>query len=281
MKRSFTVQGTAIKQDNLNPNKFGGMCSRTIVIDKAKADPDSDAGIDTIATTADPALVIDWGRWQIIREILPMRYCEMPDNDKTPLLDAHARYTIDNVKGSAMKWNASSALTCKTFVSQSEPTIKTKIKEGHIDSVSIGYMTDEAYTVEIPKNALVVVDGVGYENKFEDDYPMVVRTWWKPHELSLVPIGADARAKFKSFADMNVKQVFDMMADMKKEFDSKLESFKQQNPQPQTQSTEQKQETETQPETKLTLTDEQLKEYKILKAKKAFNDFIRYKKGIV
>lgn len=36
------------------------------------------------------------------------------------------------------------------------------------------------------------------KNEFEDDTPLLVRTWWRVHELSLVPIGADQAAKFKN-----------------------------------------------------------------------------------
>ena len=53
-------------------------------------------------------------------------------------------------------------------------------------------------TVEVPKKASVTIDGVEYKNDFQDDYPLVVRTWWKIKELSLVPIGADAAAKFRA-----------------------------------------------------------------------------------
>lgn len=196
MKHAINIQG--LEESKYNPKHFGGMCSRSIKI----AGSDFDNGIDTIATTEDPALVMDWDRWEIIREILPMKFYEKPDNDKTPLLDSHARYSIDDIKGSATNWSTSGKqLLCKTFISSSEEITRQKIKEKHIENVSLGYQTDPERTIEIPKKATVVVDGLAYENNFQDNYPMVIRLWWQPKELSMVPLGADSKAKFKSLAD--------------------------------------------------------------------------------
>lgn len=191
------------------------MVSRAVQITKKEVD--FEKGIDTIATTDAPALVVDWERWQVVREILPMRYCEMPSNDKVPLLDSHSRFEIEQVKGSAKNFSIDGGqLLCKSFVSESEQSVRQKIKEGHIDSVSIGYKTDSAYTVEIPKGANVTVDGIAYRNDFEDNYPMVVRTWWKTHELSLVAIGADEAAKFKSLTNTENKKFFEKIEEQQK-----------------------------------------------------------------
>lgn len=212
-KKQFTVEGLETK----NPNSFGGMVSRAVAI---RAGKDLDSGIETIATTEAPAMVVDWERWQVVREVLPMRYMEAPNNDKVPLLDAHSRGSVERVKGSAKEFRTEgSQLLCKTIVSKSEPVVRQKIEEGHIDSVSIGYMTDKEYTVEIPKGADVIVDGQKYRNDFEDGVPMVIRTWWKVHELSLVPIGADETAKFKSASDFENKQVIEKMAALEKEIE--------------------------------------------------------------
>ena len=193
-----------LEPDKLNPKNYGGMCSRATVIFQRAEGKNIDDGIDTIATTDAPAVVVDWERWELIREILPMKYCELPKNDKTVLLDAHSRYSIHDAKGSAKNWQTTEhELLCKSFVSKSEPEVITKIEDGTIDSVSIGYQTDKNYTVEIPKGASVSVDGVEYKNEFEDDMPLVVRTWWKVKELSLVPIGADEAAKLKREANKN------------------------------------------------------------------------------
>lgn len=212
MQREFKVEG--VKE--MNPNNYGGMVSRAVAL--AKKEIDFEKGIDTIATTDAPALVVDWERWAVVREILPMRYCEMPANDKVPLLDSHSRFEIEQVKGSAKNFQVTEGqLLCKSFVSESEQSVRQKIKEGHIDSVSIGYRTDPNYTVEIPRGAKVIVDGQEYKNEFEDGYPMVVRTWWKTHELSLVAIGADEAAKFRSITNAGEKKFFEKIGELKNE----------------------------------------------------------------
>jgi len=197
------IEIKGLEGKELNPNHIGGMTSRGkalfIFNEKSEAEKDLSKGIETIATTEDPAMIVDWEKWRMVREILPMRYCEMPENDKAPLLNAHNRYTIEDVKGSAVEWRTENdMLICKTIVSESEKDIQTKIKEGHIDSVSIGYLTDKSMTVEVPKKSAVTIDGTEFRNDYEDDVPLVVRTWWKIKELSLVPIGADAAAKFRA-----------------------------------------------------------------------------------
>jgi len=185
-----------------NPNDYGGMCSRDVVW---RGEKDFTAGIDTIATTAAPTLVADWERMQVVREILPMRYAQLPENDKVPLLDTHSRGSIEEIKGSARNWAVGdSELFCKCFISESETSIRQKITEGHLDSVSIGYQTDKKQTVEIPKDKIVSVNGEEFKNDFADGRPLVVRTWWKIRELSLVPIGADSSAKFRGEKEKQV-----------------------------------------------------------------------------
>lgn len=230
-KKNFTVQGIEAK----NPNSYGGMCSRAIALGQKAGKVDFTKGIETIATTEAPAEVIDWERWQIVREILPMRYMETPNNDKVPLLDSHSRVSIEKIKGSAKGFRTEGTdLICLCFVSDTEPNVKAKIEEGHIDSVSIGYMTDKEFTVEIPKKASVVIDGITYRNEYTDDMPLLVRTWWKAHELSLVPIGADEAAKFKASAESGNEKLLEKITNLQKEItdlkenkittDEKLES---------------------------------------------------------
>ena len=194
------IEIKGLEGKELNPNHFGGMCSRqSAVLDRAKTDEQINSGLETIATTEDPALIMDWENWRIVREILPMKYAVMPDNNKAPLLNAHNRGDIEDVVGSAFDWKTEGTyLLSKILVSEAEPEIRQKIKEGHVDSVSIGYLTDKLQTVEVPKKASVMIDGVEYKNEFNDEYPLLVRTWWKIKELSLVPIGADAAAKFRA-----------------------------------------------------------------------------------
>lgn len=197
-----------------NPNNYGGMCSRAAVISKPK-ERSIDDGVDVVAATDAPVLVMDWERWQPVREILPMRYLDLSNTEKVPLLDTHTRNSVEKVKGSATNWRVeNNQLIATIYVSKAEEATRTKIEEGHIDSVSIGYMTDPSYTVEIPKGARVTVDGVQYTNDFTDGIPMLVRTWWQRNELSLVPIGADENAKFRSPNDNLMKKVAELETEL-------------------------------------------------------------------
>jgi hypothetical protein len=206
--------------DIANPNEYGGMCSRAVALAKEEK-RDFEKGIDTVATTDSPTLIVDWERWQIVREVLPMRYAVLPDNDKVPLLDTHSRFSIEQIKGSAREWSTNdNQLLCKCFISESESATRQKISEGHIDSVSIGYKTDRKQTVEIPKSKSVIVDGVSYKNEFADEYPMLIRTWWKTKELSLVPIGADDAAKFKSVAGETEKKLMEKLQELEREINA-------------------------------------------------------------
>lgn len=194
-KQKYTVEGV----EDPNPNKFGGMVSRSVALPMERKDIDFEKGIPTIATTEEPALVVDWERWEIVREILPMRFMEAPNDDKVPFLDSHNRSSLDRVKGSASNFKVDgNKLMARVFISETEKDLRQKIKEGHIDSVSIGYRTDSEQTIEVPKGKAIKVDGMTFKNEFTDGIPMLVRTWWKTHELSGVAIGADEAAKFKS-----------------------------------------------------------------------------------
>ena len=194
--------------DQHNPNNYGGFCSRSIAIRAAK-----DAkGFEVVAATDAPVLVMDWDKWRIIREVLPMRYFEKPENDKVPLLDSHSRVSVEKIKGSAINWRTEgNAVIATIIISSVEEDIRKKIEEKHIDSVSIGYNTEPARTVEIPKGMTVSIDGAVYKNDFQDDIPMVVRTWWSNNELSLVPIGADQAAKFRSFESLSFESRIENM----------------------------------------------------------------------
>lgn len=208
----------------LNPNKYGGMCSRSILLERKEID--FEKGIETVATTEAPAMVVDWERFAIVREVLPMKYAVLPDNDKVPLLDSHSRFSIEMIKGSATGWRTDGKnLMANVFISKTEGDVREKIKEGHIDSVSIGYRTDSDKTVEIPKGAKVSIDGDEYKNDFDDGIPMLVRTWWKTKELSLVPIGADDAAKFKSIANESEKKFMDKIAEQQKQIEQILEEI--------------------------------------------------------
>lgn len=217
-KQEYTIEGVS----DPNPNKWGGMVSRSVTLPAERKTLDFQKGIETIATTEAPALVVDWDRWEIVREILPMRFMEAPTNDKVPFLDSHNRSSLEKVKGSARNFRVDGdKLMTLVFISDTEKDLQEKIREGHVDSVSIGYMTNSDQTIEVPKGKSVSISATDgkkatFTNDFEDGIPMLVRTWWKTHELSGVAIGADEAAKFKSEAVLDKKYI-DRINDLQKE----------------------------------------------------------------
>lgn len=211
MQREFKVEGI----QEINPRSLGGSCSRAMTLNRKEVNWNE--GIETVASTDAPVLVVDWQRWEMIREVLPMKYFSPPDGDKVPLLDSHSRFSVENIIGSAKNFRATATdLLVNTIVSESEKAVRQKIEEGHIDSVSIGYHTYASHTVEIPRGQEVKIDGRAFRNDFEDNIPYVVRTKWDVKELSLVAIGANDAAKFRAIASEEDKKFFDKLADQQK-----------------------------------------------------------------
>ena len=150
---------------------------------------------ECIAATENRVQVLDYDRWAIVDEVLLMSGQRAPDSspDKCPLLDTHNRFSVDMILGSARDWKVEgNQLTCRAYLSSVEEGQKaeTKIREGHIDSVSIGYSVDQSVWVE--ENTTAMINGRQFTG------PLKVATQWTRRELSLVPLGADEFAKFRS-----------------------------------------------------------------------------------
>ncbi|MFA6109789.1 MAG: hypothetical protein WDA75_13570, partial [Candidatus Latescibacterota bacterium] len=150
---------------------------------------------ECVAATENRVQVLDYERWEIVDEILLMSGYRSPASspDKSPLLDTHMRWSIDTVLGSGRDWNVQGdKLICRGYLSSVEEGAKaeTKIREGHVDSVSLGYSVDQAVWIEDGTTA--VVNGRQFTG------PVKVATQWTRRELSLVPIGADDFGKIRS-----------------------------------------------------------------------------------
>jgi hypothetical protein len=59
---------------------------------------DEERSIRGVLATELPAVVFDWYKWRAIREVLLIDGMEVPS--KIPLLDAHSRWEVSNIKGS-------------------------------------------------------------------------------------------------------------------------------------------------------------------------------------
>lgn len=191
--------GIQNKLMNANPS-FENIYSRECEI--RKVSDENERSIRGVLATELPAIVFDWYKWRAIREVLLIDGMDVPE--KMPLLDAHSRWEVSNIKGSvtnATKVNDSKLGTIyeadNIFSSTAEKEF-TLAKEGHLTSTSIGYFIYPEKTVEIEYGQEKSVNGKTYKNDYKDKLPLVIRLKSTVFENSLVPIGADKAAKFRS-----------------------------------------------------------------------------------
>jgi HK97 family phage major capsid protein len=161
-----------------------------------------------ILTTEQPVAMYDWQRADYIPEVLLMS--GMKARGKTiKLLDTHKTDSVSNVLGSFSNLERKQAgdrevpynfVEGRIEVSSVHPEIKTKLDEGHINEMSVGYKYTEDKTVFIPKGKSKEING----QKFEG--PVNIRTEWHAEEASLVPLGADSQAQIRGYKDFKEAQ---------------------------------------------------------------------------
>jgi hypothetical protein len=177
---------------------ISGWCSRSSSVDIEKIDREKHS-IRTVVATENPALVMDWGRWEVIREVLLMSGAELPSNNQVPLLDNHSRYETADIKGSARELKVvGSELVGRAFFATAAKDEWSLVEEGHLTDVSAGYRTFPEFTTAIGPGESAVVNGRTFRNDSADGLTLVIRSKWQLKEVSLTPIGADEAAKFRS-----------------------------------------------------------------------------------
>lgn len=111
-----------------------------------------------------------------------------------PLLNVHRQGTIADVIGVVEKASLKKGEGHATVRFSSEPeaeAVFAKVREGIVKNVSVGYQTFRAEQVK-PKNA-----------SDPDEIPTFRAVDWEPHELSMVPVNADADAMVRNTAATN------------------------------------------------------------------------------
>lgn len=164
--------------------------------------------IQGILTTEAPAIVFDWYRFEPIQEVLLMSGAQLPE--RVVLLNSHSRESGHDVVGTTRDYEYTEvdgykAIQAKNYFSSTEETLYTKAKEGHLRDTSIGYVTSKADSVQIKPGKSVIIEG----KEIRNDHPemmMYVRTKWWLKENSLVPIGADQRAKLRAEFSGEIEQ---------------------------------------------------------------------------
>ena len=177
---------------------------RTFTLEKS----DGDGLPRGILTTEQAVEMFDWTRGEFVPEVILMS--GMKARGLTiKLLDTHNTDSVRNVLGSFEDLQVKQAgernvphkfVDGEIRVSKTEPDIQTKLEEGHINEMSIGYRYHDDDTIHLKKGEKQTVEGKEYEG------PINIRTKWEAQEASLVPIGADNQAQIRGFKSIKEAQ---------------------------------------------------------------------------
>tara|TARA_Y100000356_G_C11253798_1_gene288768 strand:- start:298 stop:2292 length:1995 start_codon:yes stop_codon:yes gene_type:complete len=169
-----------------------------------------------VLTTEQPVEMFDWSRGEYIPEVLLMS--GMKSRGKSiKLIDTHNTSSVRNVLGSFENIKTHPAgerdvpfdfADGDINISSTEPEIATKVAEGHINEMSVGYRYSDEKTKFIPAGETAEIDGKTYTG------PVSIRQEWEAQEASLVPLGADDEAQIRGYKGI---------ADALKTFSSKAE----------------------------------------------------------
>jgi len=178
-----------------------GVSARTTTLaaasSRSASSPDDDGGLRWVLTTEAPATVFDWQRYEFVDEILLMDGLVLPDNRQVPLLDAHSRWSVDDILGSVSDFAAAEvdghqAVEAVVRFAADERSQRTrqKVLDGHLTDGSVGYAVTRS--LWIPEGEQAAIRGRLFTG------PVKISHEWHLKEFSATPIGADALAKVRS-----------------------------------------------------------------------------------
>ena len=148
--------------------------------------------VEATISTETPVAMPDYGRGEMVNEVLMSSGMQMPKSRQVPFLDSHSRYSIKDQLGSArsieVKDGSVSATLMFSKASHAEDAM-SGVRDGHITDVSVGY--EVLKRVYVPAGESKSISGRQF------DGPVNVVTKWRLREVSLTPIGADAQAKLR------------------------------------------------------------------------------------
>lgn len=148
--------------------------------------------VEATVSTETPVPMPDYGRMEMVSEVLLSSGVEWPRSKQVPFLDSHNRSSVKDQLGSARGLrivdNAVTATLHFSGAGHAEEAL-SGVRDGHITDVSAGYQVLKR--VYVPRNESKVIAGRTFEG------PVNVVTKWRLQEVSLTPIGADAQAKLR------------------------------------------------------------------------------------
>lgn len=176
------------------PNKIinteSTIITRSAIVSPASLN-EKDRSMGVVASTE--VKVKRYMQGEVVDEVLSVSGWDITPETKVPLLDCHSHWSTSDVKGSAVDFKNDTDLTCRIVFSTVAENEFVLAREGHLNSVSVGYDILEYYHVKAGET--LVINGRTYT---ASDRPMIVGTKLRLRELSLVPLGADEFAKIRT-----------------------------------------------------------------------------------
>lgn len=162
---------------------------------RAKTVNETDRSIEALISTETPVDEMDWERYEIVPRVLLATGAQIPKSGQVPLLDSHNRYSVEHQLGSIRNLTKEEgAVSGRLTFSETATHAWTKVREGHVTDVSVGFrIMEETY---IPEGQTKRIKGRDFTG------PMNVATKWRLDEGSITPIGADEAAKMRGL-DLN------------------------------------------------------------------------------
>ena len=151
-----------------------------------------------IASETDQVRTYDYDMGGYVPEILVMSGFVPPDSGQVPLLDAHGRYSVDDVFGSVKDFAVNGdTLDGTAFYSETKRADDafTKTKEGFLTDYSAGFRVLKE--MKLQADQTTEIDGRTYTG------PCILIIEWALKEVSTCPIGADPTAKARGAASEN------------------------------------------------------------------------------
>lgn len=155
---------------------------------------EKERSVEAVLSTEDKVLVLDLAGWRIVEEILLMDGLKLPATGQVPMLDSHDRTTVQKQLGSIRDFQVQGKRLIGKKVFSSSPIVDHAwqlTKEGHLTDNSIGYNILNSTIVE--RGQEMEVAGRIFKASTKRDLRVVTK--WELKESSVLPIGADGRAK--------------------------------------------------------------------------------------
>jgi len=154
---------------------------------------EADDSVEFVLTTEYPATIFDWQSGKFVKETMVAKGVNLPENKQIPLLDSHNRYGIENILGSVRDFKIEGdRVVGRLYFSKKKEAQEAlqMIKEGHLNSGSVGYLQRESVWIEKGKEYV-------YDNRTFKG-PLLLTKKWDLQEYSLVAIPADPYAKARN-----------------------------------------------------------------------------------